>query len=270
MITLQELLELRSNVFNSKNTKLIRHKDTRGIEDFKEIVKNRDQLLEYQREQGKDIFNCDYIISFIGLEHMKSLLFGVFETNREKKVIKNSHYFYELTEMNDFKDFNERIIIDWGSSGQAWHQWYHNEKEVIQILPSGYIGSFKNYNDFVLDFNELEKIINNEDSNKDWIDKLSIINGIYLILDSKTGNQYVGSANGTDGILGRWKVYVQTKTGGNQCLIDLMKIDPKYYLNFKYSILQTLPSNITKQEIVNLENIYKEKLGSRVFGLNNN
>ena len=203
MITLQELLELRSDVFNKKNTKLIRHKDTRGIWDFKEIVTNREMLLDYQREQSKDIFKCDYIISFIGLEQMKSLLFGVFKVNRDKIERKDNRYYYELTEVAGFEDYNERIIINWGKSGQAWHQWYDNIKEVVEILPVGYIGSFLGYFNFVLDFNELEKIVTNRDSNKDWVIHLSAINGIYLILDSKTGDQYIGSANGKDGIFGR-------------------------------------------------------------------
>ncbi len=270
MITLQELFKLRSNVFNDKNTKLIRHKDTRGIYDFKEIIKNREKLLEYQKEQSKDIFNCDYVISFIGLDDMKALLFGVFQVNKESKVFKNDNFYYELIELDEFKDFNERVIIDWGKSGQAWHQWYDNTKEIIEILPTGYIGEFPGYFDFVLDFAELEKIFKNRNSNKEWIVHLSSINGIYLILDTKTGDQYIGSANGKDGLLGRWEDYVKNKTGGNQRLIDLINKDANYHLNYRFSILQTLPSNITKREIDKIESIYKEKLGTRVFGLNLN
>lgn len=42
------------------------------------------------------------------------------------------------------------------------------------------------------------------------------------------------------------------------------------YRHFKFSILQTLPSNITKPEIDRIERLYKEKLGSRAHGLNGN
>lgn len=267
---LQELLKLRPNIFNDKNTKLIRHKDTRGIYDFKDIVNNRDKLLEYQREQSKDVFNCEYIISFIGLEHMKSLLFGIFKVNREKTEKRNNNFYYDLTEINDYVDFNERIVIDWGKSGLAWHQWYENEKEVIEMLPSGYIGSFPGLLNFVLDFKELEKVVKNPDSNKDWEVQLSSINGIYMILDSKSGDLYIGSANGQKGVFGRWEGYIKTKHGGNKKLIELIEKEHLYYQNFKFSILQTLPNNITKPEIDKIESIYKEKLGTRVFGLNNN
>ncbi len=38
----------------------------------------------------------------------------------------------------------------------------------------------------------------------------------------------------------------------------------------RYLILQTLPSNITQREIVAIENLYKQKLGSKAHGLNAN
>ena len=266
---LQELLKLRTNVFNDKNTKLIRHKDTRGIYDFKDIVNNRDKLLEYQREQFKDVFNCEYIISFIGLEDMKSLLFGIFKVNREKTEKRNNNFYYDLIEIPGFEDFNERIVIDWGKSGQAWHQWYSNEKVVTEMLPPGYIGSFPGLLDFVLDFKELEKIVNNPDSNKDWVVQLSSINGIYMILDSKSGDLYIGSANGQKGVFGRWEDYVKSKHGGNKKLIELIEKDPLYYQNFEFSLLQPLPSNITQKEIVKIEYTYMKKFGTRrVRGLN--
>ena len=94
--------------------------------------------------------------------------------------------------------------------------------------------------------------------------------GIYLILDSKTGQQYVGSANGKDGIWQRWSEYAANYTGGNKELVALIKSDPHYYRHFRYSVLQTLPSNITQREIVAIENLYKQKLGSKAHGLNAN
>ncbi len=51
-------------------------------------------------------------------------------------------------------------------------------------------------------------------------------------------------------------------------LIKLLKKNKGYYLNFTFSILQTLPSNITKDEINKIENLYKKKLGSRAHALN--
>jgi len=73
---------------------------------------------------------------------------------------------------------------------------------------------------------------------------LAAVAGVYLIVDRKTGKQYVGSASGEGGILSRWRSYADTGHGGNKRLIDLAACDP--------------------------EGLYKEKLGSRAFGLNSN
>lgn len=143
-------------------------------------------------------------------------------------------------------------------------------KEIIQILPKGYLGNFPGLLNFVLDFNELDQLINNPESNEDWKNHLSSVNGIYLILDIKTGYQYIGSANGQSGIWQRWIDYAKTFHGGNKKLIEICKSEDDYHKNFRYSVLQPLPSNITKKEIDKIEKIYKEKLGTKVFGLNDN
>ena len=95
MITLQELLELRTDYFKSSKIKLVRHKDSR--KEYKDIIKNRAALLEYQKEQGNPVFkNTDYIISFIGQEGTKSLLFGFFKVNGVEKNSQNNKYYYDL------------------------------------------------------------------------------------------------------------------------------------------------------------------------------
>ena len=50
--------------------------------------------------------------------------------------------------------------------------------------------------------------------------------------------------------------------------MKLMKKDSNYYHNFRYSMLQVLPRNMIKKEIIKYEFMYQEKLGSRAFGLN--
>jgi len=112
--------------------------------------------------------------------------------------------------------------------------------------------------------------MNNPDANIEWKHHLCAVSGIYMILDTRTGQQYIGSANGNHGIWQRWCDYAANFTGGNRELKALLETDPHYYRHFRFSVLQTLPSNITQQEIIAIENLYKEKLGSRVHGLNRN
>jgi hypothetical protein len=268
MITLQQIVESQSDVLNGKRIKIVRHKDGRA--QYSDIMKDKDRLLEYQKEQAKHVFKeCDYIISFIGLERSHAVLFGVFKVGFYE--FKNDHYYYDLKHVDDFTSLENRLIINWGNNAISWHQWYDlHDKDIVQILPDGYVGHFPGLLNFVLEFDELQKIINHPDANHDWYQHLSAVNGIYMILDDKTGQQYIGSANGKNGIWQRWSEYVSNYTGDNKELVTLLKSNPLYYKNFKYSVLQTLPSNITQREIVAIENLYKEKLGSRAHGLNRN
>jgi hypothetical protein len=193
----------------------------------------------------------------------------VFKVNGSEVV--NGEYYYDLEAVPEFDSLVDRLVIDWGNNAIAWHQWYDTQvKEVDEILPQGYIGGFTGLLDFVLEFDELKNLIDNPDANYEWRHHLSAVNGIYLILDSSTGMQYIGSANGENGIWQRWAEYVANYTGGNKELIALLKADPHHYRHFRYSVLQTLPSNITQREIIAIESLYKDKLGSKAHGLNQN
>ena len=81
---------------------------------------------------------------------------------------------------------------------------------------------------------------------------------------------YVGSAYGREGILGRWLQYASSGHGGNSLLMDAINNNRYGPKSFRFTILQTLPKTQTKNEVIAQENLYKNKLGSRAFGLNKN
>lgn len=85
-----------------------------------------------------------------------------------------------------------------------------------------------------------------------------------------TGQLYVGSAYGKDGILGRWKTYVATGHGGNAALKALLTNNAERKDVFSFTVLRTLPRTLTQKEVIEKEQLYKKKLGSRVHGLNLN
>lgn len=269
MVTLAQILQSQSRLLEGKRVKLVRHKDHRA--EYREAIKDRKKLLAYQQKQGRDVFGgCEYIVSFMGLERSKSLFFGVFKVLGSRFV--DGHYLYNLEKVEAFDGLADRLVIDWGESTRAWLQWYDRQsKNVIEILPSGYIGNFPGLLDFVLEFDDLQTLIANPEANHDWKHHLSAVNGVYLILDRKTGKQYIGSAYGREGIWGRWKAYAATGHADNKELKKLLSTDPAYPNRyFCYSILQTLPSNMTGRESVDVENLYKRKLGTRAHGLNEN
>lgn len=268
MINLRQILNSQCGVLEGKRVKLVRHKDRRA--EYSEIVKNRAALLDYQRQQSRDVFEaCDYIVSFIGLDRGRSLFFGVFKVNGCK--FDKNEYWYDLEQVGEFNDLVDRLVIDWGNNPRVWLQWHQNhEKGVVEILPQGYIGSFPGLLDFVLEFDDLKKLIENPAANHSWKHHLAAVNGVYLILDSFSGKQYIGSAYGDQGIWGRWSSYVGTGHGNNRELKKLTDVDPDYHRHFRFSVLQSLPSNVSAREIIEVESLYKNKLGSISYGLNAN
>ena len=51
---------------------------------------------------------------------------------------------------------------------------------------------------------------------KRWQATLAEWRGIYYIFDVSDGRGYVGSAYGTDNLLGRWRNYAASGHGGNR------------------------------------------------------
>lgn len=267
MITIQELLFNR-NLSKTAKVKLVRHKDGRG--DLYNLYRTDLRgFLAYQNSQAKDVFKgVEYIVSFIGEEGMLSRFVGVYKLT-DRKQIADDHFEYQMEEVKEqFDDLKERVIVRW-KNAISWHQWIKNEMEVTEIHPGLHYKQFTDYSDFILSFTELTEIVTNKYS--DWKKMLSATQGIYLISDTKTGKLYVGSTYGEGGIWGRWSSYVSTKGhGGNKTLKELISKDPKYGANFQFSILMLLPRTITEHEAIKKEQLFKYKLGTNSFGLNNN
>ncbi len=275
MITIQELLFNRG-LDSSSRIKLVRHKE--GRNDLYNLYRtDKPSFLIYQSQQSKDVFKgVNYIVSFVGEEGLLSRFVGVF---RICGGVEHPDYLpsigggtfkfeYEIEELDGFDDLKERVIVKW-SNAISWHQWINNQMEVIQIHPGLHYKQFTDYFDFILNFDELKEIINNQYN--DWKKVLSVTKGIYLISDTKTGKLYVGSAYGEEGIWGRWSKYILTKGhGDNKMLKAIITKDETYCTNFQFSILMLLPRTITADEAIKKERLFKNKLGTNSFGLNNN
>jgi hypothetical protein len=267
-------------------TKLIRHQDTRY--DLQAL--HRSEWLEtYQAIQNQPVFDrCEWIISLLATEKTYAKFIGIYSVEEKLPGSKaklpagfpypemgKCKFYYNLKKLSGFEEFEERIIIDWGKSTRSWHQYAKNPKRVVEILPAGAGGSkpipvFRDYMDFNLSHAELIRVFADPIGHREWMARLSAVAGIYLILDTKKGRQYVGSAYGEDGIWGRWKNYARTGHGGNTLLKELVQSEKYYPSAFQYTLLQVLPKSLTKNEISAWEKRYKDKLGSKVSGLNLN
>lgn len=289
IIMVQDLLAGRNEEFdnaNKKRVRLIRHKDNRkekvidGKSYFNSLydlyLNEHSVFLSYQSEQVVKRFKeVDYIVAFIGEESCSSRFVGVY---RNEGII-NLLGDYEgeefakfgFTELDGFELLKEKVIIDW-KNPVSWLQNYVNQMPVARIdrgIKENNIPIFTRFEDVVLDYNQLKLII--ETNHAEWKAKLESCNGIYLILDKKTGKQYVGSTYNTRGIWGRWTEYAKTGHGGDKDLKPLLENDEAYEKKyFQWCILETLPLKILEEHAIDRESLYKRKFGTREFGYNNN
>lgn len=279
-IGILDLLELQGFDLTQK-FKLVRHQE--GRYDLHDFLR-RGWLDAYQAFQAKPVFdNLDFIVSFIGVGRTQARFIGVYEILSahpgsaghlpegcsEKRWLQLAHY-YETRRVPGFEELENRVVIEWGGAARSWAQWPRN-KEVVELLPKGQLlRPFDDYLSFTLTHNELKYLFSQPEANKEWRARLSAVAGVYLILATTTGAQYVGSAHGAEGFWGRWSSYARTGHGGNKLLKELIADDPTYPEAFSYSILQILPRTSVHAEVLSWESLYKQKLGSRAIGLNVN
>ncbi|MBP5606611.1 MAG: GIY-YIG nuclease family protein [Ruminiclostridium sp.] len=280
-ITLQDLLTI--NGIDPKDVLLIRH--SLNHENFRKCFDNN-FVYEYTQIQPgnlKALSEHKYWMVFISGKGTQARLFKFYEYKGKMPItehIPSENYpgewkaddvFYQLEETDLFRDLENRLIIDWGKGVINWYYKGTNQKPILAIQnadPKEFIG----FDKLVLEHSQLESIVN--DVTGEYLNyrvALSSVKGVYLILDKPSGDLYIGSAYGDDGILGRWKEYANPPYhGGNKRLIKLLNEQNDRYKNFQFCILQIFSKSATKEEVIEVENRFKEKLGSRVFGLNAN
>ena len=188
---------------------------------------------------------------------------------REAEGFNGQAAYYDLKRVDTLQEYEEKLVIDWGKSTRMWHQKGSTEKAVVSIQPDKK-KVFSGFEDLVLSFDELKDIISNREIYDSWHTALSSVYAVYLIVDTESGMQYVGSAYGEGGLLARWKTYVETKHGGNIKMKKLLEEYPDSYKRFQFSILQILPKTVTEDGVIAIESLYKRKLMSIKFGLNDN
>ncbi len=200
--------------------------------------------------------------------HPKYKEYCDFRNENNIAVNEGDHFYFELEKSDVLSEFQNRLIIDWGGSTVSWVQKQIN-KEISEIMPKGFISDFPGWENVFISHQMLRGLINNPEGNKDWHRFLSGHDGVYLILDKKTNQRYVGSAysdrDGSGGIWGRWSGYVKTGNNGNKGLVVLTDLDPTHCENFMYSIHHVTPRGpTTKSEVLHFEQLLKRKIGSEL------
>ncbi len=266
---------------NPNRTKLIRHVLTdKGFKACYDL----DKVYEYTCHQkigfGK---GYDYWIVFISDGGTLCRLLSCYKVNGfvadgpevrpiglpeiEAKKYQGENAFYNLQYVDVLREYENRIIIDWGKSTRMWHQKGSTEKEIAAIRGVAFPG----FERLCVSYDKLKTIIENQKGYESWFAAMSSVNAVYLIVDTKTGHQYVGSAYNAESLWGRWAVYVQTGGhGGNKKMVDIIKSNPNRCHDLQFSVLQVLSKDKSDDEIIRIENNWKDKLQTRKFGWNDN
>lgn len=240
------------------------------------------EFQQWQEQQRNKNFNRQYVISLIYYSKNIWMFGGVYEILKEPNPISVDNW-------NGWKYDSKLLDIEQDMIGRAF---FYYKKEFRNSYPGlelqsrcglkpsemyiSYILNKKaSLNDFPgfdkvnINYEALKLIVDNDIQS--WKTVLSNVKGVYLIVDTLTGKQYVGSACGDDCIWRRWAEYATNGHGGNnqlKALISTNGIGYKY--NFKYSVLEVCNMSLGEEYILSRENHWKEVLMTRQFGLNDN
>jgi len=229
----------------------------------------------WQDHQNQLNFKCDQIIGLIQLTPGKWLFAGLYDVLgvREGQKTRSEGYTYRTKQVCGLEHLDGRAIIAFPKLFRASYlkgSTYAEQLIVDAIRQTRMtIGDFPGFNEVLLSFSKLRTIV--REQNPSWIAALGNVSGIYLIVDNKTGKQYVGSAYGGIGIWQRWVNYTTTKHGGNKELKSLLhQCGDGYEMNFQFSLLEVCDFYSSNDIIWQRETHWKRVLRSREFGLNAN
>ena len=250
------------------------------------LVSERPDLFNaYQCTQaprtGNSMQRRDYLASFLGLESGRATFIGIYEIGDGNIAIPNDYWadpknkelrdlgmnsenrevmVFDMKPTNLLKNLSGRLEIEWTKPNVSWYRLADtNILPVLAIHTEGiFDAGMPDWQDLILSWRELAVLPSS------WKSALQQWRGVYLIFDESDGRGYVGSAYGTDNILGRWLGYAASGHGGNK---RLKLRDPN---NFRFSILQRVSPDMPSDEVIEIEASWKKRLHARDYGLNAN
>lgn len=270
---------LKNANIDENRVMLLRH--SLSDKEFKTCY-DKGMVLEYTRCQAQN-FSEDHDIWMVFISYKGTLakLYGCFRKTgsvpRTRYVKPNGFPFdnwfegkdsyFTLEPVEIMNEYNDRLVIDWGKSMKFYHRGII-QKPVVSI-ESIVKKPFPGFDKLVIPFDELKNVVDKFDTYySEWRTTLSSVYAVYLITDMGSGKQYVGSATGNGGLLGRWREYVETGGhGNNKGLIEHLQQHPKRCSELQFSVLQVFTKSSDKV-VLDAENDWKDKLQSRRFGFN--
>lgn len=274
MLTLNDLLSLEG--VDPARTLLLRHTKS-GVDMLSTWRANRSIVEDYQSRQRPGLFaNASHAVCLIPDGAGREIFGGVYvvgghrpETLGDFEPLSGrtpdgsgEYHVHDLTRLDDFRRYEDRLVVDWTTIGapgpsRSWKQWAgRNPKPVVEITDQTE-PPFPGFTTFAHPVDELDMLP------RSWREVLRSTCGVYLLTD-EAGQQYVGSAKGAEGFLGRWQSYREGRAGGNLGLAS------HAVGRFRVTVLRTFDPSTPDITVEAEESAWKTKLGSRERGLNRN
>ena len=149
---------------------------------------------------------------------------------------------------------------------------YLEQATVKEILPCLYSGeTFEGYDKVHLPFHRLSDIFYGRIL-PTYYESLKKIIGVYCLTDTHTGNHYIGSATGGEGVAQRWGNYLDSKHGGNKKLIALYDQKGSEYFEryFTFTLLEYYGLSYDPMKVLEREQYWKRCLDTIRNGYNDN
>jgi hypothetical protein len=252
------------------------------------VVERPDLWRAYQQIQWdsleKAMTRARYIASFIGQEAGTATFAGLYRISASKSLDAAGYVAFpgnrelialgmggrsadmpdclafDLDPVDRFEEWIGRLTIQWPKPYQKWWRWASSGSFLVKTIEaeSRFVRGMPDWQDIILTQAELQSLP------ASWKSALSQWRGIYFIYDAGRQAGYVGSASGSENILGRWRDYARNGHGGNKELQNSIAAD------LRFSILQRTSPDLGAEAVVALEASWKQRLHTREFGLNRN
>ncbi len=273
MLAFTDLLALEG--LDSAAVRLVRNQDSRlGRGRMYEAWRNNRQAFEdYLGVQSKDRFPVDGLLAeFVVTEAQKTVFVGLYRVDgvglcpsgSMDALLKHDisgKFRYDLTLLEELAGYRDRVVIDWGAGTRSWVQRAVNQPKPVIEIAEQFEPRFPGFREFARPVDDIPTLPNG------WQQVLRSVKGVYLLVDLDSGQQYVGSAKGSDSLFGRWMEYATDGHGGN---LGLRKATSEGRRRYQVSVLEVVEEATPDVTIEQIESFWKNKLLSRSFGLNAN
>jgi hypothetical protein len=258
--------------------RLVRHRDPRyNRAIYDDAIRRHPRFEQYQSGQGNPrvvslVQSAEVLAVFVVDPRAQTVFVGLWRVRGFKQGYTPDPYrgadsppggtpvVFDLERMATLDEYAGRVIVDWGGGERAWVQYaQRQDKQILELRREAVEEPFPGFARFACRLDEVDGLPST------WQEPLRGTRGVYLLVERATGAQYVGSATGADGFMGRWRHYANGH-GGNVGMRELSRSAEDYDV----CILETAGSGLELEDIYAIETLWKAKLGSRVKGLNRN